>query len=156
MNTPLANCFWLHFRYQRYNFMHHRCVAIRSSALLVASKKVIWKGKHLQLYFIIANLLTTVFAQGHQSVGCRAKAKAFKNTRSGFWNKRVESVAKTKPRGLSYNCDTYSSFCMVWGTALKVSCVALLYFYTYCSRSVNCNVRCVFRTKYEKSCHKNM
>jgi hypothetical protein len=32
----------------------------------------------------IANFPTTVFAQGHQSVGCRAKAKAFENTRSGF------------------------------------------------------------------------
>jgi hypothetical protein len=32
----------------------------------------------------IIRLPTTVFAQGHQPVGCRAKAKAFKNTRSGF------------------------------------------------------------------------
>jgi hypothetical protein len=65
--------------------MHHRCVAIRSSALLGGIKESHFeKVSILPLYLKNSKLLTPVFAQGHQSVGCQAKAKAFKNTRSGF------------------------------------------------------------------------
>jgi hypothetical protein len=66
-----------------------------TSGIIVASQSVhrhCWwhqrksfdKVSILPLYFLSSKLPTTVFAQGHQSVGCRAKAKAFKNTRSGF------------------------------------------------------------------------
>ena len=34
--------------------------------------------------------------KGHQRVGCQAKAQAFRNMRSSFWNKPVESCCKNE------------------------------------------------------------
>ena len=38
--------------------------------------------------------------KGHQPVGCQAKAKAFRNMRSSFGNKRVESRCKDEAQRL--------------------------------------------------------